>query len=93
MNALKHYRWGLAGDVVLALLGIVVINFGEVSGALLSTALVHSIIASLVYFRGRKHGALSLMDHAFLVFGQLGILLFLVLIFLFLWRYYLPPIL
>jgi len=81
MNVLKLYRWGLALDVFLALFGLVSLNAREVSGACLTTALVHSIVASLIYFRGKRHGRFTKMDHAFMVFGQIGILLFLVMLF------------
>jgi len=88
MNTLKLYRSGLGFDVFLALLGTFIADIGEVSGALLITALVHSIVASLVYFRGKRRGAFTKMDQGFLICGQLGILLFLLLLHLLLIQHY-----
>jgi len=91
MNALKHYRWGLACDAFLALLGSTISDIGEVSGAFLATAIVHSIVASLIYYRGTNRGGFSKMDHGFLILGQLGILLCILFIHLLLLQHYFHP--
>ena len=88
MNALKHYRWGLGCDALFAFLGVTLLDEGQVNGALLTTAIAHSIVASLIYYRGKNLGGFSKMDHVFLVLGQLGILLFLLLLYRVLIRHY-----
>jgi len=88
MNALKHYRWGLVCDGFFALLGLSLLDEGEVSGAFLTTAVVHSIVASLVHYRGKNRGGFSKMDHGFLVLGQIGIFFFLVMLYQLLMLHY-----
>jgi hypothetical protein len=93
MTALKLYRSGLGCDAILVLLGMLVAAFGELSGALFITALVHSVVASLVYFRGQRRGGYTRMDQGFFVCGQLGILLCLLLLYLLLAQHYFHPLL